>query len=164
MSRVRRVPSVVLLAFPFLALIPPLFSAGGKAHACVASAEDSATIISTALSAPFNPSKRVDILIANAGILRDKSFQSMTESDWDQVIAIHLKATYKCAKEVWPIMQKQKGGRIITTASGVGICELRRVLVASFNPLIYPGACFPQTETLVKVGSISSSMRGGLGP
>jgi multifunctional beta-oxidation protein len=85
----------------------------------------------------------VHILIANAGILRDKSFVAMTEQEWDAVIAVrpglsfstswmtlnelrsqvHLRGTYKCAKAVWPIFQKQKYGRIVTTASQVGICE-----------------------------------------
>jgi multifunctional beta-oxidation protein len=100
---------------------------GGKAVPAVASAEDSAFIIKTALDAPFNKAKRVDVLIANAGILRDKSFQAMTESDWDQVIAVHLRGTFKCAKDVWALMQKQKGGRIVTTCSGVGICESQNV-------------------------------------
>ncbi|KAJ3544082.1 hypothetical protein NMY22_g2919 [Coprinellus aureogranulatus] len=63
----------------------------------------------------------VHILIANAGILRDKSFQSMTKAEWDAVIAVHLRGTYKCAKAVWPHFQKQKYGRIVTTTSQVGI-------------------------------------------
>jgi hypothetical protein len=50
---------------------------------------------------------------------------------WDQVISVHLRGTYKCAKACWPIFQKQKYGRIITTASPTGICEL--------DPFIVPG-------------------------
>ncbi|CDZ96369.1 multifunctional beta-oxidation protein [Phaffia rhodozyma] len=98
-----------------------IIQAGGKAVPAVASAEDGDAIIKTALSAPWNTNKRVDVLIANAGILRDKSFLAMSESDWDQVIAVHLKGTFKCCKAVWDLMQAQKGGRIVTTCSGVGI-------------------------------------------
>ena len=61
--------------------------AGGKAVAAVASAEDGHTIVKIALEA-FGG---VHILVANAGILRDKSFTAMSEKDWDDVIAVHLK-------------------------------------------------------------------------
>jgi hypothetical protein len=56
---------------------------------------------------------RVDILLNNAGILRDKSFKAMTDSEWDAVQEVHVKGSYACAKAAWPIMRKQKFGRII---------------------------------------------------
>ncbi|EGO24290.1 hypothetical protein SERLADRAFT_415443 [Serpula lacrymans var. lacrymans S7.9] len=90
---------------------------GGKAAVAVCSAEDGEGIVKTALAA-FGG---VHILIANAGVLRDKSFTAMTEQEWDLVMAVHLRGTYKCAKAVWPIFQKQKYGRIVTTCSQVGI-------------------------------------------
>ncbi|CAE6447813.1 unnamed protein product [Rhizoctonia solani] len=89
----------------------------GKAVAVVCSAEDGEKIVKGALDA-FGS---VHILIANAGILRDKSFTAMSEKEWMDVLAVHLRGTYKCAKAVWPVFQKQKYGRIVTTASGVGI-------------------------------------------
>ncbi|KAI5452980.1 hypothetical protein NCC49_006513 [Naganishia albida] len=92
-------------------------AAGGKAIAAPFSAEDGEAIVKAAVDA-FGT---VHVLIANAGILRDKSFQAMTAAEWDAVIAVHLKGTYKCAKAVWPIFQNQKYGRIVTTASGVGL-------------------------------------------
>lgn len=61
--------------------------AGGKAVAAVTSAEDGEGIVKIALQA-FGG---VHVLIANAGILRDKSFTAMTEKDWDDVIAVHLR-------------------------------------------------------------------------
>lgn len=97
-------------------------SAGGKAIACVSSAEDASTIVSTALSAPWNSAKKIDVFIANAGILRDKSFVSMTDAEWDAVLAVHLRATFRGVQGVWEGMQKNGGGRIVTTCSGVGIC------------------------------------------
>ncbi|ORY86715.1 putative multifunctional beta-oxidation protein [Leucosporidium creatinivorum] len=64
---------------------------------------------------------RVDVLINNAGILRDKSFAAMSEKEWDQIHAVHVKGSYACSKAAWPIMRKQKYGRIIMTASAAGI-------------------------------------------
>ncbi|KAG0680292.1 hypothetical protein C6P40_004389 [Pichia californica] len=63
----------------------------------------------------------VDILINNAGILRDRSFIKMTQQEWDQVIQIHILATYKLCKLVWPIFQEKKSGFIINTTSTSGI-------------------------------------------
>lgn len=64
---------------------------------------------------------RVDIVVNNAGILRDKSFVKMTDQDWDSVYDIHLRGTYKMCKVLWPHFTKQKYGRIINTASAVGL-------------------------------------------
>ncbi|KAH8100086.1 multifunctional beta-oxidation protein [Cristinia sonorae] len=99
------------------AVVDEITKAGGKAAAAVTSAEDGEGIVKVALE-KFGG---VHILIANAGILRDKSFTSMTDQEWDSVMAVHLKGTYKCVKAVWPIFLKQKYGRIVTTASQVGI-------------------------------------------
>lgn len=64
---------------------------------------------------------KVDVLVNNAGILRDKSFTKMTDQDWDLVLRVHLRGTFKTTKAVWPIFLKQKYGRIINTASAVGL-------------------------------------------
>ncbi|KAH8994975.1 peroxisomal hydratase-dehydrogenase-epimerase [Lactarius akahatsu] len=90
-------------------VVDEIIKAGGSAVTAVCSAEDGENIVKVALER-FGA---IHVLIANAGILRDKSFTAMNESEWDQVIA--------CAKAVWPIFHKQKYGRILTTASGVGI-------------------------------------------
>lgn len=68
-------------------LTPRFSAAGGKAVAAVSSAEDGEKIVKTALDA-FGT---VHVLVANAGILRDKSFAAMTETEWDQVMAVHLR-------------------------------------------------------------------------
>ena len=64
---------------------------------------------------------RVDVLINNAGILRDKSFVKMTQDDWDKVIAVHLTGSEICTRAVWPIMREQGYGRIVMTTSTSGL-------------------------------------------
>ncbi|RJF99781.1 SDR family NAD(P)-dependent oxidoreductase [Noviherbaspirillum saxi] len=64
---------------------------------------------------------RVDILIANAGILRDASFSKMPLSDFWTVMDVHVKGTVNCLKAVWETMREQKYGRIILTSSASGI-------------------------------------------
>ena len=91
-------------------------SAGGKAVGNKASAEDGDTVVKAAI----DNYGRIDILINNAGILRDKAFANMEDSQWDQVIAVHLRGTYKTTKAAWPYFLKQKYGRIVNTASTSG--------------------------------------------
>eukprot|EP00835_Amoeboradix_gromovi_P000650 NODE_24_length_36516_cov_0.652470.p3 type:complete len:1011 gc:universal NODE_24_length_36516_cov_0.652470:22636-19604(-) len=90
---------------------------GGIAVADKHSCEQGTEIVQTALKA-FG---RVDILINNAGILRDSSFIKMTEQQWQQVLDVHLHGSFKMTKACWDIFNKQKFGRIINTASAAGI-------------------------------------------
>lgn len=64
---------------------------------------------------------RIDILIANAGILRDKSFSKMEIADFELVLNVHLMGTVKPTKAVWEIMRAQNYGRIIVTTSSSGL-------------------------------------------
>ena len=64
---------------------------------------------------------RVDILINNAGILRDKSFAKMTMDDFKKVVDVHLFGTANCTKAVWETMREQNYGRIMLTSSASGI-------------------------------------------
>ncbi|WP_018995512.1 SDR family NAD(P)-dependent oxidoreductase [Hirschia maritima] len=64
---------------------------------------------------------RVDILINNAGILRDKSFSKMTMEDYRLVVDVHLIGSANCSKAVWEIMKEQKYGRIMMTSSPSGL-------------------------------------------
>lgn len=98
-------------------VVNEILKAGGKAVANYNSVEDGAKIVETAMKA-FG---RVDIIINNAGILRDKSFARMTDADWDLIQAVHVKGSYAVTKAAWPIMKKQKFGRIIMTASAAGL-------------------------------------------
>lgn len=63
----------------------------------------------------------VDILVNNAGIMISKAALDATEEDWDRTIDINLKGAYLCSKEVAPIMQRRKGGKIINMSSNSGL-------------------------------------------
>jgi 3-oxoacyl-[acyl-carrier protein] reductase len=63
---------------------------------------------------------KIDILINNAGIARDKLVLRMTEEDWDVVLNVNLKGTFNCTKAVIRYMSKQRGGKIVNIASVVG--------------------------------------------
>ncbi|CAI4046494.1 hypothetical protein SUVZ_11G2220 [Saccharomyces uvarum] len=65
--------------------------------------------------------QKVDVLVNNAGILRDKSFLKMRDEDWFAVLKVHLFSTFALSKAVWPIFTKQKSGFIINTTSTSGI-------------------------------------------
>src|SRR5690349_13158783 len=64
---------------------------------------------------------RVDILINNAGILRDKTFAKMSMEDFKKVVDVHLFGTANCTKAVWETMREQNYGRIMLTSSASGI-------------------------------------------
>jgi NAD(P)-dependent dehydrogenase (short-subunit alcohol dehydrogenase family) len=64
---------------------------------------------------------KVDILINNAGILRDKTFNKMEEENWDTVMAVHLKGAYCVSKPAFVNMRENGYGRIIMTTSGAGL-------------------------------------------
>ena len=65
---------------------------------------------------------RLDILINNAGILRDVSFKNITDEEWDIVIDVHLRGTYLVTRHAWQHMLEQgEGGRIVMTSSTSGL-------------------------------------------
>lgn len=63
----------------------------------------------------------IDILINNAGITRDSSLKKMTGEQWDQVIAVNLTGVFNCTRAVYPYMEAQGWGRIISASSVVGL-------------------------------------------
>lgn len=63
----------------------------------------------------------VDILINNAGILRDKSLPKMTEEDWDDVFSVHLKGAFFVTQAAFKVMKANNYGRIVNTSSGAGL-------------------------------------------
>lgn len=64
---------------------------------------------------------RVDIVVNNAGILRDKTFAKMELSDFRKVVEVHLMGSATVSHTVWPILREQKYGRIVMTSSASGI-------------------------------------------
>jgi len=90
---------------------------GGKAIPNKASVEDGDAVVKAAIDAYG----RIDIVINNAGILRDKAFTNMDDNMWDIILSVHARGTYKVTKAAWPYMLKQKYGRIINTTSTSGI-------------------------------------------
>ncbi len=102
-------------------VVDEIIAAGGKA---VANGDDVSTmaggenIAKTAL----DNYGQIDILVCNAGILRDKSFANTSEADWDLVVKVHLKGTYCCTMPVWKWMKDNgKPGSIVMTSSGSGL-------------------------------------------
>jgi NAD(P)-dependent dehydrogenase (short-subunit alcohol dehydrogenase family) len=70
----------------------------------------------------LNKYGRVDVLVNNAGILRDKTLVNMSEQDWNLVLDVHLRGTFLCTQAVARIFKSQnKGGRIVNTTSLSGL-------------------------------------------
>ena len=101
------------------AVVAEIKNAGGQAVASYASVADekaAQSIVDTAVST-FG---RLDILVANAGVLRDKAFNNMSMEDFEFVMQVHLMGSVYCTKAAWPVMREQKYGRIVVTTSGSG--------------------------------------------
>jgi len=93
---------------------------GGEAIAFAASVTDEARI-GEMVEHTIDAWGRVDILINNAGILRDKSFAKMDLADFRLVVDVHLMGAAICTKAVWEIMRQQGYGRIVMTTSSSGL-------------------------------------------
>ncbi|MBX3224911.1 MAG: SDR family NAD(P)-dependent oxidoreductase [Labilithrix sp.] len=98
-------------------VVEEIKAAGGEAVANYDSVEDGDKIVQTAL----DTWKRIDIVINNAGILRDTSFKKLTDEDWELIYRVHVRGSYKVTKAAWDHMQEAGFGRIIFTASAAGI-------------------------------------------
>ncbi len=99
------------------AVVKEIQDAGGEAVANYDSVTDGDKIVQTAM----DTWGKIDILINNAGILRDIAFHNMSDDDWDAIYNVHLKGTFKVTHAAWPHMRNSEYGRIITTASSAGI-------------------------------------------
>ncbi|OQV01357.1 hypothetical protein CLAIMM_06733 isoform 2 [Cladophialophora immunda] len=90
---------------------------GGDAHAVPGSVEEGERIVEVAI-AKYG---RLDIVVNNAGFVRDKSIANMTDDLWDAIIAVHLKGMFRVTKAAWPYMVKQCYGRILNVSSTSGM-------------------------------------------
>jgi NAD(P)-dependent dehydrogenase (short-subunit alcohol dehydrogenase family) len=102
-------------------VVAEIQAAGGKAVANYGSVTDKAAA-QEMVDQAVREFGKIDILIANAGILRDKSFKNMDDEMWDLVVNVHLRGTYLTAKAAYDKMIEQgSGGRIIMTSSTSGL-------------------------------------------
>jgi len=102
------------------AVVKEITAAGGTAMANGASVTDDAGVAHL-VKQTMDAWGRVDILIANAGILRDKSFSKMELKDFDAVMNVHLMGTVKPCKALWETFKTQQYGRIVVTTSSTGL-------------------------------------------
>jgi NAD(P)-dependent dehydrogenase (short-subunit alcohol dehydrogenase family) len=140
-------------------VVEEITAAGGVAVAnndSVTTIDGGKAIIQTALDA-FG---RVDIVINNAGILRDKSFANMTPDLWDAVIECHLRGAYCVTQAAWPHMKAQNYGRIVSTSSAAG-------LFGNFGQANYGAAkmgLVGLTRVLAQEGAKSNIKANAIGP
>lgn len=102
---------------PVDVVVEQIVKAGGKAVANYDSVEEGVKIVRDII----DKCGRIDVIVHNAGILRDKSLGKMKDVDWDLVQRIHLRSVFLLTRAAWPHMCKNKFGRIITVASSAGI-------------------------------------------
>ena len=107
-------------ASPAQAVVDEIRSRGGEAIASGASVTDF-TAVQAMVQQAVDQWGGVDVLVNNAGILRDKSFAKMELADFRLVLDVHLMGAVHCSKAVWPHMVRQKRGRIVMTTSSSGL-------------------------------------------
>lgn len=77
--------------------------------------------VNNLIDTAFRQYGKIDVLVNNAGIIRDHGIMRMNEEDWDTVIRVNLKSVFLCSKAALKYMLKQRSGRIISISSIVGI-------------------------------------------
>ena len=101
-------------------VVDEIRAAGGEALANGASVTDFEAV-QAMVGQAIDAWGRVDVLVNNAGILRDKSFAKMEMQDFRTVVDVHLMGAAHCCKAVWPHMVAQEYGRIVMTTSSTGL-------------------------------------------
>lgn len=101
-------------------VVAEIEAAGGSAIANGASVTDDAGV-ENLIASTMDAYGRIDVLVNNAGILRDRTLLNMTVEDFEAVLNVHLMGTVKPTKACWPIMRDQNYGRIVVTTSSTGL-------------------------------------------
>ncbi|MEC7185437.1 MAG: SDR family NAD(P)-dependent oxidoreductase [Pseudomonadota bacterium] len=102
------------------AVVKTIIDNGGKAISNGASVTDDKGVANM-VEQTLSEFGRIDVLVNNAGVLRDKSFSNMSMSDFEFVVDVHLMGTVKTTHAVFPIMKEQNYGRIVVTTSSSGL-------------------------------------------
>lgn len=102
------------------AVVDEIHAAGGEAMASAADVTDE-TAVAAMVAEVVDRWGRIDILINNAGVLRDRSLANMTMEDFRFVVEVHLMGTVICTKAVWGHMKDANYGRIVVTSSSSGL-------------------------------------------
>ncbi len=105
---------------PAQAVVDEITKAGGEAIVDGADVSDFTAVREMVARATMKWGS-VDLMVANAGILRDKSFAKMEPDDFAKVIAVHLTGTFNCCRAVWEGMRERNYGRIVVTTSSSGL-------------------------------------------
>src|SRR6266566_5068121 len=143
----------------------------------VATPDGAEAIVQTAIS-EFG---RVDAVINNAGILRDKSFMKMTPDEFDAVLAVHLRGSFLVTHAAWPHLRAQEYGRVVMTSSPAGLfgsfgqanyASAKMGLVGLTKTLAVEGAKYgikvnaiaPVAHTRMTAGILPDELAGEFGP
>lgn len=102
------------------AVVAEIAATGGEAIADRASVTDPAAV-ACLVERTLARFGRIDVLVANAGILRDRSFHKMSVEEWQAVNAVHLDGTFHATRAVYPVMREAGYGRIVFTTSSSGL-------------------------------------------
>ncbi len=162
------------------AVVEEIKSFGGEAMANGSSVADDAGV-KKMIEDTMAAYGRIDIIIANAGILRDKSFSKMTQADVDIIIDVHLQGTFKPFMAAWDIMKEQAYGRLVVTTSStalygnfgqanygaaklgsVGLMNTLKIEGAKYN--IHVNAVCPVAATRMTEGLMPQAMLDQLKP
>jgi len=131
-------------------------AAGGEAIANTDSVENGDQLVACAM----DTYGRVDVVVNNAGILRDVSFAKMTDEDWDLILRVHLTGSMRVTRAAWPHMRQAGYGRVIMTTSVAGI-------YGNFGQANYSAAklgLFGLAQTLAIEGSSKNILVNTVGP
>jgi 3-hydroxyacyl-CoA dehydrogenase/3a,7a,12a-trihydroxy-5b-cholest-24-enoyl-CoA hydratase len=98
-------------------VVEEIVAAGGTAVSDAHSVEKGAEVVQTAIDA-FG---RLDIVINNAGIAFPKSFEKITQEEWDRMVRVHLTGTFSVTQAAWGHFKAQRYGRVVMTSSPAGL-------------------------------------------